>query len=137
MWSFVCHSETLARSGQAAAISGKRFFVSQKVCFALKLPKFSAARAKEQEATFYCKRGPRVRKKSAVLLHNSGMSENFPIIRCLSLIRSRNFHVATMRGESHMSTILSSETLHFCSLAVFGPSDKVGPFSHEISTMLP
>ena len=53
----ICHSETLARSGQAAAISGKRFFVSQKVCFAIKLPKFSAARAKEQEATFIAKRG--------------------------------------------------------------------------------
>ena len=58
----ICHSETLSRSGQAAAISGNRFFVSQKACFALKLPKFSAARAKEQEATFYCKRGPRAQK---------------------------------------------------------------------------
>ena len=53
----ICHSETLARSGQAATISGKRFFVSQKVCFAIKLPKFSAARAKEQEATFIAKGG--------------------------------------------------------------------------------
>ena len=63
----ICHSETLARSGQAAAISGKRFFVSQKVCFAIKLPKFSAARAKEQEATFYCKRGLPLRKRASVL----------------------------------------------------------------------